>query len=679
MFKHSILFSSLCLTGFIASANDSLDELMSMSLEELSMLDITMETASKFEQKLSDIPASVYVLSGERILRSGASTIAEALSLVPGVYFSKWNENSFHVSSRGFHDGLYNKMLVMVDGRSVYSPIYGGVYWSTLDYILADIDRIEVLRGPSGAVWGGNAANGVINIITKPAAETQGTYLSATGGRYEAYDLSVRQGFQTENGVSARTFFKTRNNPNYLSHHTDHWRTDTAGIVVENDTWAVRAGGTKTSTKEYFNLVEYDPSDPYNLPIEFKGGDRDYNTSSVYAQFTYATTLESGDKLNTSLWIDHVDDESLEAPGKYTTLDVEVNYLAKLSERHELLLGAGYRYVDMEFGSHWLDTDLFKPSIYLRMYDIDGADDYIANVFVQSDYQWTDKLSSVLGLKVEHFEQNGETELAPQARMLYQFTTEHSGWVGVGRGVVSPSYMDSNAIQQWVGIEEVGGDLYGLTFLTMPNRDLSTESVWTYEIGYRFQPSSSFELDATAFYSRHKNIRAQDCNTSFTLSSYEHLRFCFINDDYGASTKGVELASRYAFNEQLSLYATYSYLTVDAKWQGGALSNGEAEAFLSLPKQHMASIQSVWDISRSWQWDFIVRYHDIEYPSNPNDNTLDELDPHFTVDTRLGWQMNERSPTIEIIAQKVFAEELYDSWSLYPNEQLYFVRLSHEF
>lgn len=109
------------------------------------------------------------------------------------------------------------------------------------------------------------------------------------------------------------------------------------------------------------------------------------------------------------------------------------------------------------------------------------------------------------------------------------------------------------------------------------------------------------------------------------------------------------------------------------------MSNGEAEAFLSLPKQHMASIQSVWDISRSWQWDFIVRYNDIEYPEDPIDDILDELDPHFTLDTRLGWQMNEQSPTIEIIAQKVFAEELYDSWSLYPNEQLYFVRLSHEF
>ena len=152
---------------FVFAQENSLDQLMSMSLEELSMLDVEMETASKVTQKLTDIPSSVYVLSNERIQRSGAKSIAEVLALVPGLKVTKFNETSWFVSTRGFHDGLYNKMLVMMDGRSLFSPVYGGTYWSDVDYVLADIERIEVLKGPGGTIWGGNAVNGVVNIITK--------------------------------------------------------------------------------------------------------------------------------------------------------------------------------------------------------------------------------------------------------------------------------------------------------------------------------------------------------------------------------------------------------------------------------------------------------------------------------------------------------------------------------
>lgn len=693
MFNRTILFSTFCVMGFVASANDNLDELMSMSLEELSMLDVTMETASKFTQKLSDVPASVYVLTNERIIRSGATTIAEAIALVPGMYVSKWNENSYYVSSRGFHDGLYNKMLVMVDGRSVYSPIYGGVYWSTLDYILADIDRIEVLRGPSGAIWGGNAANGVVNIITKSPQETQGTYLSGTVGRYNAYDFSIRQGVQYNETINARAFYKSRSNPAYLSSEADQWTTDTGGVEFErkntNSSWQLRIGGSKLSHDLDVYTTTYDRDDPYNTPVTLGSYQQKNDSISAYVQFNHQIELESGDQVSSSLWFDHVKDESLDAPGEYSTVDLEVNIISELSDQHRVIYGAGYRHIGLRFKEHWQDVDLFHLSHYGRTYNIEDASDYIANGFVQSSYQWTDKVSTVFGVKAEYFEQNGSFELSPQARFLYDIDASHSIWTGIGRAVVAPSYMDSNSIYQQTYLEWYGvnSDIpYGSSYLTLPNDDLKNESVWTFEIGYRNLPTDKLELDATVFYSKHNNIRSGDCFDNLVLEGYEHLWFCFTSDDYSAQTVGAELASHYKFNDSLSLYGTYSYLTVDADWEKGEFSNGSNEEYISLPRQHLASLQLLWNISESLQWDFVARYNNTKYTDEMANETvgydgtlLAEVEPHFTLDSRIGWQKNTHSPLVEVIVQKMMSEDIYDAWNLYPNEQLVYVRLSHEF
>lgn len=148
-------YTSLVIAPSVVFASDhDLEALMSMSLKDLSMLEVSVTSASKREQHISEIPAAIYVISNERIVRSGVKTIADALSLAPGIEVSQFNESSDFVSSRGFHDGLFNKMLVMIDGRSVFSPMYGGAFWEDIDYILSDIERIEIIRGPAGTIWG---------------------------------------------------------------------------------------------------------------------------------------------------------------------------------------------------------------------------------------------------------------------------------------------------------------------------------------------------------------------------------------------------------------------------------------------------------------------------------------------------------------------------------------------
>ncbi|KHT51707.1 TonB-dependent receptor plug domain-containing protein [Vibrio sinaloensis] len=690
MYKRSILFTSLSLAGCAVFADDNLDELMSMSLEELSMLDVAVETASKFSQKVSDVPASVYVLSSERIQRSGATNIQEALALVPGMYVTKWNENTYHVSSRGFHDGLYNKMLVMVDGRSVYSPVYGGVYWSALDYILADIERIEVIRGASGAIWGGNAANGVVNIITKSAQDTQGTYMTGTAGRYNAYDYSLRHGLKLDEDLYARAFYKSKSNPSYLNNSASKWKTDTAGIELSrkltDSSWQFRVGGTKLAHDAEVWTVAYDRNDPYNQPVTITFDNERIQVDSAYVQLNHQKQLDSSSLINTSFWVDHVKDESPDAPGEYTTVDLESNYSTALSAKHDLIAGIGLRYVGLRFTESWQDADLFTLTGYSRSYDIDKANDYIANVFAQSTYQISEQLSSVIGVKGEYFEQNKTFELSPQLRLLYTPSHAHRFWTGIGRAVVTPSYMDSNSIYQQSYIEWYGGTPYGSTYLTLPNEKLKNESVWTGELGYRYMPSERVELDGMVFYSRYDNIRGNDCFDSLVYQGYEHLWFCFVSDDYQATTSGVELAAHYQAADNLSFYATYSYLRVDADWDKGTYSNGGNESSLSLPSQHLATLQTLWSINKNWQWDFALKYNNTRYTDEmradydiPGRVTLDDVTPHVTLDTRLGWRKNDSAPLVELVVQKMFANEIYDSWSLYPNEQLAYVRLSHEF
>lgn len=291
----------------VMGQENSLDQLMSMSLEELSMLDVEMETASKVAQKLTDIPSSVYVLSNERIQRSGAKSIAEVLMLVPGLKVTKFNETSWFVSTRGFHDGLYNKMLVMMDGRSLFSPVYGGTYWSDVDYILADIERIEVLKGPGGTVWGGNAVNGVVNIITKSASDTQGTYISGLASNTDNYEISVRQGLSLNADVNARAFYKYREEPSYRSNESEKWKAQSAGMVFQpsdaEQHWSLRIGGEKSFYESELYSVQYDTSgtlvdyqaQTYGLEL----GATYKLTKDVTSYFSYAySTLEGESKGN---------------------------------------------------------------------------------------------------------------------------------------------------------------------------------------------------------------------------------------------------------------------------------------------------------------------------------------------------------------------------------------------
>ncbi|WP_164684094.1 TonB-dependent receptor plug domain-containing protein [Vibrio maerlii] len=695
MKKNNVLIGLLLAwSGSAIANNEQLDSLMTMSLEELSMLDVTMETASKTEQELADIPASVYVLSGERILRSGAANITEALALIPGMYVSKSGENFAMVSTRGFHDGLYNKMLVMVDGRSIYSPVYGGVYWTTLDYILADIDRIEVVRGPSGAIWGGNAANGVINIITKSAQDTQGSYVAATVGRYDTYEVSVRQGLQLSDDVYGRAFYKTKNVPEYLSNDAEPWRTDSAGVVIDGRSnrseWSFRFGGTKTAYHQTWETYQIE-RDTWATTVN--ASKKEFESSLAYAQFEYQTELEDGDKLNSSIYIDRGFDSALDAPGEYYTLDLETNYVMQQFNNHRLLFGAGVRYQWIDFTTSISEFDPYNAYSEGRFYDQDKANDMIANIYVQSEYQWTDTISTTIGTKAEYFEVTDRIELSPQARVMYRPNERNSLWAGVGRVAIAPSYMESNSYYMYNYSDPrlENDQLCPLCFVTyVPNDELDTESVVTYEVGYRTEITSNSALGVTGYFSTYDNVRGSDHPELIISEDGIYNWAYYTSDDFEAKASGIEVTGSFDLAKNFSLFTSYSYLTLDVRRNGfGSEEYGDIDVFQDIENQHLLSLQTLWDVTDTLQLDFVVQYQDIEYGNeyynwrseseNEGNNTIHDVEAFVSLDARVSWQKHDKAPRFEFIAQNIGNSGYFDAWNLYSNEERLYVRVSHEF
>lgn len=671
---------------FVAAQENSLDQLMSMSLEELSMLDVEMETASKVTQKLTEIPSSVYVLSNERIQRSGAKTIAEVLTLVPGLKVTKFNETSWFVSTRGFHDGLYNKMLVMMDGRSLFSPVYGGTYWSDVDYILADIERIEVLKGPGGTIWGGNAVNGVVNIITKSANDTQGTYLSGVASNTDNYEFSVRQGLSFNDDVNARAFYKYREEPTYRTNESEKWKAQTAGMVFQpsnaEESWSLRIGGEKSFYESELYTFQYDNSGSF---VGSQANDFDNKSQSVYVQFNDSRHFDESSTLSYSLWGEYNEDNAPDAPGSYSTLDFDSTYINQLSAKHQMTLGGGLRYMYLDFSSSQVsEVDWYNPDYEGRAYNIQSANDYIANAFIQSQIQMTEALSITIGAKVEHFTQNDSTELSPQLRGLYKLTQRHSVWAGLSRAVVAPSYMDSNSTYYFNSYNTDSNDSYLDVYKS--NSNLEIEDVITAEMGYRYSNNSNFELDATIYLSEHDNLRFHSYDPNDIPAN--HVYVGALSDDYKAKTYGLELGASYQITEDLTSYLSYAYSTLEGENKGDdPKSSPQTGVYHDIDNEHLATAQLMWNITDSWQFDVIGQYINVNYPDYwiAGDGTQYEWQsyPHeITFDARLAWKKSSAAPLIEVVVENIGKSDGYQAEFTSEksvNQESVYVRVSHEF
>lgn len=681
------LYTSIIIAPSAVYASDTdLDALMSMSLEDLSMLEVSVTSASKREQHISEIPAAIYVISNERIVRSGAKTIADALSLAPGIEVSQFNESSDFVSSRGFHDGLFNKMLVMIDGRSVFSPMYGGAFWEDIDYILADIERIEIIRGPSGTLWGGNAVNGVINIITKSTKDTLGSYGQIAYGQHGYREISARHGLQFNEKTTARAFYKAKDTFTVIDEYQSSYETDeyntistqTAGVKFDiedgNISWMLTFGGEKS--EQYYDWFTVDFT---SYPREYDDSYLQILSSSFYSQLSNTVELEDA-QWQSNLWYWQDQDTSPDAHGEFKTIDFDTVYTAQY-DRSTFLIGGGGRYSEINLQRADI-FDIESVDSFNRYSSTPVSRDTIINVYAQIDHYFTENFMIQLGAKAEYYSINNTFEISPQIRGLYTISEKQKIWFGLGKAIVSPSYFEQKSTYtcyDWYYDEN--DDFYDGVMVFLPNETLDNERVVTLDVGYRIQ-QTNVNFDITAFISEYENVRGSDYDETYIDKHWNSYWTYTQNSDYKAKTYGAEVALEWDINQSLKNYTSYSYLSFSQERVDGDLEVSDYDDYYEIEHQNMLSNQLLWQVSNTIQWDFVLRYKDINYK-----DTYVDVDDLISLDTRLGWQKHHHAPLVEVMIKNIGMSskcelETYtynNSCRGYETEQSIYGRVSYEF
>ncbi|HEX5539200.1 MAG TPA: TonB-dependent receptor, partial [Methylophilaceae bacterium] len=491
-------------------------ELVDMSLQQLANIEVT--TVSKRPQPLSNAAASVFVITSDDIRRSGATSLPEALRLAPNLEVARDNARNYAISARGGNGIFANKMLVLIDGRSVYTPLFSGVFWDAQDVVLEDIDRIEVISGANTTVWGANAVNGVINVITRSSAATQGGLVVAGGSNQENVGV-VRYGGELPNGGHYRVYGKHDqtddsefDNGNSVE---DGFRRNQAGFRAD---WDAAGGGVTLQGDAYDGTLG-----PLN---QLHTGDIAISGANLLGRFSKHLAEHSDISLQA-----YIDQTTRDQPGAFiehlTNVDLELKHTLQLAEIHNVIWGAGYRISfdrlknDMNFAFLPESKNLFRT-----------------NVFAQDEIALRPNLRLTLGLKFDNNNYTG-TETLPNVRLAWNPTADQLLWGSVSRAIREPSRIDRDFFSP-TNPPVVGGvPLY----FVAGGDDFDSEVVNTYELGYRAQPLPNISYSVTAFYSEYDDLRTLSPNP---------VGFGFVFDNQATgTTHGVEMWGRWQATEDL--------------------------------------------------------------------------------------------------------------------------------
>src|SRR5579863_563633 len=492
------LAACLCLPGW---GQKSIDDLTQASLEELANMQVT--SVSNKEQELSKTGAAVFVITQEDIRRSGMMNIPDLLRMAPGVEVARLDANTWAITIRGFNDVLSNKVLVLIDGRSVYSQIFSGVFWDQLNVPLEDIDRIEVIRGPGGTVWGANAVNGVINIITRSSKDTKGGLVTAQTGSAENLGALLQYGGKIGDKGAYRVFGSDFNvAPALLApgmQGADGWHGSQGGFrsdwdLSSRDTLTVQGdlfqrGEGQTATAVVANQLPL--TETFNPLLTVGGGD---------VQGQYDHRFLNGSDLTLLMYFDRVHRnetaETIEQKG-----DAELRYHFKIGSRNDLMAGAG--------------DSLTSDSItqILRGYfQPDHRDDSLSSVFLQDEVELTHNLTLTFGSKLEHNAFTG-FEYEPSAQLVWTPRVRQSVWFSVARAIRQPSLEDAN-LHVDASVIDLGNGNFGVVEIS-GNPGLKAEKVLDYELGYRNQLSRRMSFDASTFLSNYADLRTTEPGAPF--------------------------------------------------------------------------------------------------------------------------------------------------------------------
>lgn len=681
-FSLTAFISGLCMAGDNEGTFLSFDEMKELSFEEL--MDIEVVSASKRPEKLSETAAAIYVITGDDIRRAGVSTIPDALRLAPGVHVARVNTHWWAISIRGFNEELYsNKLLVLIDGRSVYHPIYSGVFWDVQDTLIEDIERIEVIRGPGSAIWGANAVNGVINIITKSAANTAGWFFETDYGDFSRLNLgSVRYGGEIDDHAFYRIFVK------YFSREAMDESAADKGPQHDNqpmsvysedlriDNWVGYRGGFR---------IDWTPGDHNTGMLQGEGyfnqdfmettfGDETVDeTSNIKGAFilgSWEHVFDNKREAALQAYYDYTGRDSQQAKYDIHVADFDFRYLFRLTSGHEVSLGLGYR--------HTHDN---LDNFYMMRFDPEKYDQNLFSAFIQdSAYFYNDKLRLIAGSKFEHNDYTG-FEYQPTCRMVWTPKIHYSIWAAVSRAVRTPARyerdgkvftkVDFGEYMEGAGAPGHPPDLMTIIYQEVPNDDFQSETVYAWEGGLRLQPADFVWADISVFYNDYDNLKQlidlndqdvpdADNNAGWADFPWEEGQeeVLFLNH-YPANAMegesyGFEISMDIKAFDRWRIKPSYSWLKIDLtalreedeedSENGGDKDNDDAYDYRNAYKiengapRHMFSLLSEFDITRNIDFDAGLRFVDSIELLGTEDSYWRKIDSYLVFDLRAAWR-----------------------------------------
>jgi len=616
-----------------ARPQDRSQDLSKLSIDDLMNIQVT--SVSKKEQKMSKVAAAIFVITQEDIHRSGATNIPDLLRMVPGLDVGQIDANIWAISARGFNLQFANKLLVLIDGRAVYTPLFGGVFWDTQDVPLEDIDRIEVVRGPGGTVWGSNAVNGVINVITKKAADTLGTLVTAGGGWQEQGFGTLQYGGKINRDINYRAFAKYLNHDHFpdleRQDAEDGWhllhggfRADTSvsnkdSLTAQGDLYT-GSEGAKLETSSFFP--------PVNVTVtriaHLSGG-------NFLTRWNHSSSSRSGSALQF-----YFDRYTRSGPGSHevrNTFDFDFQHHVAWGSRQDLIWGVGYRHsTDHTIGT--IDQAFVPASRVIQIF----------NAFVQDEITLVPgNVFLTVGTKLEHNTFSG-FEFQPSLRLAWTPNERRTVWAAVSRASRTPTRRDT-------GLDAVVAALPGPAEVAVLGDPMAqSEDVVAYEVGYRAQPKKQVSFDVAAFYNVYHQLQSVEPQPPFVQVIPPPPLLVIplrLSNKLHGTTDGIEASVNWKATDRWTLSPGYSLLQMHLHADSGSLDTTSAADFQSSDPRHQAQLRSHLELAHGFAWDATAYFIG---------NIPDQLVASYVrLDTQLTWRFAE-SMGLSLVGQNLLRD-----------------------
>ncbi len=607
---------------FLSSRIQAQDTLSPEALKRLSveqLMDIEVTLVSRSPQKLTEAASAIQVITGNDIRRSGATNLPEALRLVSNLQVAQLQSNAWIISSRGFNTIFANKLLVMIDGRTVYTPLFGGVIWELQNVLLEDIDRIEVVSGPGGTLWGANAVNGVINIITKSAKETQGLYGMVAAGTFVKDMAALRYGGKIKDNITYKIY----------GQHYDRNATDLPNGNKNLDAWSLTQGGFRMdwdmTTADQVTIQ----GDHYRGVREGALGISGFDGQNILGRWNHIISDQSD--LSLQLYFDRYyrEDKASLSDTRLNTFDLDFQHRFPLYTKQSITWGVGARLAQDYSRFTTNQVGILPPKKNLDLF----------SGFLQDEISFNDRIKLTVGTKFLHNVYTG-FEVQPSARFALTVKSDNLLWGAVSRAVRTPSRYDVDYYLPSYPVPPPNPSVAG-----GPN--FISEKVLAYELGYRIQPNALSTFSVATFYNQYRDV--------YSVEALPNTQTYQIQNGSEGESWGLELFGTYQLTNTWRLRGGYTFFDKELRSKPGHTFNPN---YLGNDVKNQALLHSILDLPFNLQLDLTGRYLDYL----PQTIATAKVSSYFTYDARLAYTYKKWE--LSLVGQSLYRDKHVEFGSL---------------